>query len=419
MITEDEILKVETRSEEFARLVRESQSEDGQARAGASVRIADFALANAEFIRDAMLEYVRDDGALAAHLAAGAEPVARPVLSVFDWSYNDPETGKEAYARTPERAGRLAREGVKLTPVYTIDASAPPAKAEVKVKALEWSTWPADGTTSTVAGYPLRYRRLRALTKIGAYFVNEGLGVGDEPHFYVDLSRDHIWDGDTIDEAKAAAQADYDQRIRSALAEDAGAAVVDRPCEATSVVSHETASVSDKAASAPSFDPLFGSEFDRLWAANAFKLFDEPATPAPASDDLVERGRKTSAVVDSYDSKNCLVRDLVDRITSDAATIASLRAECGAAWDKCEERRLQTIAAEAERDALKAEVEQVRGAFMAAIEFTMLTDESIAFLKCWNEGDWPQIAQDWPKFDLSTTGQWPRAALAPIPAKEG
>ena len=100
--------------------------------------------------------------------------------------------------------------------------AAMPAPAGVRVRKLEWNTWPADGTTSTVAGYPRRYRRLRAPTEIDAYFVNEGLGVGDEPHFYVDLSGVHIWDGDTIDEAKAAAQSDYEARILSAI-EGAGA----------------------------------------------------------------------------------------------------------------------------------------------------------------------------------------------------
>lgn len=43
----------------------------------------------------------------------------KPVYSVFDWSYTDPKTGRDAYAGTPERAEYLTRKGVKLTPVYT------------------------------------------------------------------------------------------------------------------------------------------------------------------------------------------------------------------------------------------------------------------------------------------------------------
>lgn len=40
------------------------------------------------------------------------------VYLVYDWAWTD-ETGQQLYARTPERAERLAKAGHKLTPVYT------------------------------------------------------------------------------------------------------------------------------------------------------------------------------------------------------------------------------------------------------------------------------------------------------------
>lgn len=49
-----------------------------------------------------------------------------------------------------------------------------------------------------------------------------------------------------------------------------------------------------------------------------------------------------------------------------------------------------------------------RRAFSAAIDFAI--DEGLdasEFLLCWREGDWQAIEEDWPEFDLTTTGQWP------------
>ena len=43
------------------------------------------------------------------------------VLTVFDWAYNEPRSGRQVYARTVEKAERLSAAGYKLTPVYTID----------------------------------------------------------------------------------------------------------------------------------------------------------------------------------------------------------------------------------------------------------------------------------------------------------
>lgn len=39
----------------------------------------------------------------------------------YDWEYIDPKTGHWSYARTPDRANHLQAQGVKLTPVYTIE----------------------------------------------------------------------------------------------------------------------------------------------------------------------------------------------------------------------------------------------------------------------------------------------------------
>lgn len=38
--------------------------------------------------------------------------------TVYDWEYTDPKTGHWGYARTPERAEALMKQGIKLTPVY-------------------------------------------------------------------------------------------------------------------------------------------------------------------------------------------------------------------------------------------------------------------------------------------------------------
>lgn len=42
------------------------------------------------------------------------------IILVYDWAYKI-ETGEEVYARTPERAERLRKAGIKLTPVYTVE----------------------------------------------------------------------------------------------------------------------------------------------------------------------------------------------------------------------------------------------------------------------------------------------------------
>lgn len=51
--------------------------------------------------------------------------------------------------------------------------------------------------------------------------------------------------------------------------------------------------------------------------------------------------------------------------------------------------------------------EHIRRAFNAALDFA-LDDcddhEATAFLRCWREGDWQAISEQWPGFDLSTVG---------------
>lgn len=47
----------------------------------------------------------------------------RRVLTVHDWElpYSEAHARGYTYARTPERAEALTAEGVKLTPVYTVE----------------------------------------------------------------------------------------------------------------------------------------------------------------------------------------------------------------------------------------------------------------------------------------------------------
>lgn len=71
----------------------------------------------------------------------------------------------------------------------------------------------------------------------------------------------------------------------------------------------------------------------------------------------------------------------------------------------------QAEAAEARADALQAEVERLRGAFNAAIDYACDLNDSpedgVIFLRMWREGEWQQIAEEFPEFDLSST----RAAI--------
>lgn len=62
--------------------------------------------------------------------AAEAECDARK-LTVFDWAFHS--GGHLCYAGTPERAEKLAKEGISLTPVYTIDE--PDARAALRPSA--------------------------------------------------------------------------------------------------------------------------------------------------------------------------------------------------------------------------------------------------------------------------------------------
>lgn len=55
--------------------------------------------------------------------------------------------------------------------------------------------------------------------------------------------------------------------------------------------------------------------------------------------------------------------------------------------------------------AIPPEAETIRKSFYAAIDFAISEGlEADTFLRCWNEGDWRAIAEEWPEFDLSTTG---------------
>ncbi|MFG1389211.1 hypothetical protein, partial [Xanthobacter versatilis] len=64
-------------------------------------------------------------------------------------------------------------------------------------------------------------------------------------------------------------------------------------------------------------------------------------------------------------------------------------------------------AAEARADALQAEVERLRAAFNAAIDYACdlndAPEDGVIFLRMWREGEWQQIAEEFPEFDPSST----------------
>lgn len=46
-------------------------------------------------------------------------------------------------------------------------------------------------------------------------------------------------------------------------------------------------------------------------------------------------------------------------------------------------------------------------AYNEAITYTLKNDDGygLAFLNCWNEGDWLSIHNEWPEFDLNSEAQ--------------
>lgn len=55
--------------------------------------------------------------------------------------------------------------------------------------------------------------------------------------------------------------------------------------------------------------------------------------------------------------------------------------------------QLAVVAAVADEDH-----QQMRQSFMDAINFSIETDEGLAFLRCWREGDFDAIEREWPEF---------------------
>jgi hypothetical protein len=44
---------------------------------------------------------------------------------------------------------------------------------------------------------------------------------------------------------------------------------------------------------------------------------------------------------------------------------------------------------------------QTQNAAVAAIQFALETDEGLAFLRCWNEGNFEAIRREWPEVPVS------------------
>lgn len=340
MITEDEILKV----------AREALSDDRDSYGPVEIYIATLGAR-----------------ALAAHLAAGAEPVA--------WVHPNGDMWRRS-----NRPDDIDFSKGGWTALY----ATPPAPA-VKVRKLEWAEEGGlcAGPSYKAIGGHVGYRIYdHAREDLHRYEVVT-LGINS--------AHPRLCYAGTFDEAKAAAQTDYEQRIRSALSEDAGAA---------------------------DLGARRGLEVDGFGTLPVL----EP-TPAPASDDLGARlGRMADIFSDAAapDYEIATLRLSQSRIRSDAATIASLRAEVERQERECretieEKKRLHDAlrAAEAERDALKAEVARKDAALDSCRAATEFFDRAMAA----------------PMHERIATGQDPwnwveaacrrAAALAPIPAKEG
>lgn len=103
-------------------------------------------------------------------------------------------------------------------------ASQPPQPAGIRVKGLEWEAHPKDGGIVLSGGYQ---QSLRALSIIGPYFIwtNE---TGAEVRLGNGLYKEQVIATTSgVDQAKAAAEADYRQRILSALEPQQEEAVAD------------------------------------------------------------------------------------------------------------------------------------------------------------------------------------------------
>lgn len=326
--------------------------------------------------------------ALAAHLAAGAEPVAelrsaaiRAVYHFADVASREesPHIRSDAYARADQAA---------IDAICRLASLAPPPAPAVKVKA------------PSVDDLAQEIRRVDG---------NHSLGAG----------------------ALAEALMPF---IRSALCEDAGA-------------DYMTATQTEM--QKPENDGLFSTPAVNLHDCYRREQATKPFTPAPASDDLVERlGR----------IPHLFAGEAQARITSDAATIASLRAEAEklAGRIRTQETRISSDAAtisgleahimhldtevldelrtraesaEAERDALKAEVARKDAALAFYADAESYREPTIDEARKRLGGADPVIAisgfaQAYPghalaPISLDRNGNLARAALAPIPAPAG
>jgi hypothetical protein len=51
------------------------------------------------------------------------------------------------------------------------------------------------------------------------------------------------------------------------------------------------------------------------------------------------------------------------------------------------------------------QMEEQSKSYNAAIDYALADTQGRIFLEYWREGSWPEIACDFPEFDLTTTGQ--------------
>jgi len=215
--------------------------------------------------------------------------------------------------------------------------AAMPAPAGVRVRDLVWKD---HNTAACVLGIYYIGRiggEWELLFRPSPLCAYDRISSGIEPNFEAALRS-----------AQAAAQADYERRICSAIA-GAGA--------------QEGANAEHRKGLSDSGKDVSGN---RERVVNA--------TPAGAGD-LVERGRKASAVVDSYTGDKCLIRDLTDRIEALEAEVARLRGqvereratstgewasqrENDALTIRYHEMKARATTAESDLAALRAEVER-------------------------------------------------------------
>lgn len=134
--------------------------------------------------------------------------------SVIDWLLGEGPNDKGEWFEQPvDRQRYWWRKDLRAA----LSAALAQAEQPVAMKPLEWERWPQDGSSMFEGIEPKRKYVARALTPFGAIFLMSKNAV----EFTLVASGAQKTDGGSYkcaDAAKAAAQADYERRILSALA---------------------------------------------------------------------------------------------------------------------------------------------------------------------------------------------------------